>query len=438
MRHLISRRPKRRGLIATCVWTLLLVSTCAPLATAVQPEDAEHLIVCPAVLAPIFQSLANHRTQEGIPSAVVALEDVLVSATGRDDAETLRNHLVQLHTLGRLRYVLLGGDAGVVPVRMAHSMFYPSGGATDLASDLYFAAMDGDWDGDGDSIFAEPFVSSADPGDGADLAPELAVGRAPVSTVAQAQRFVDGVLGYDNATHSPHFGSALLMAEVLFPADWAGGSIQLDGATYAEDVRASLLTHPTPAMSLRLYENSGAYPGSNPLNLANTLAALNSGNHGTIFYVGGGDLQSFALGAETLGIADIDALTNAPFYNITLALSNRAAEFTANCILEHLVTAPNGGSAATVGFTNIVFQTTASRYSEAFYSSLAATSAVRVGDAVRSTLLLHAGDTFFDTPSRWTSLSLVLFGDPAMPFRSESEPVPTRRASFGGLKRRYR
>ena len=437
MSHPIVSLAVRRGLIATFVWTVLLVSTRAPLANAVQPEDAEHLIVCPAALASVFQSLADHRTREGTPSAVVTLEDVLVSATGRDDAETLRNHLVQLNSLGRLRYVLLGGDAGVVPVRMAHSTFYPSGGATDLSSDLYFAAMDGDWDGDGDGIFAEAFVSSADPGDDADLAPELAVGRAPVSTIAQAQRFVDGVLGYDNATQSPHYGSALLMAEVLFPADWSGGSFQLDGATYAESVRAGLLTHPTPAVSLRLYENTGAYPGSNPLNLANTLAELESGAHGTMFYVGGGDLQSFTLGADVLGLADIDALVNAPRYNVILALSGDAAKFTADCILEHMVTAPNGGSAAAIGFSNVVFQTTASRYSEAFYNALAATSAVRVGDAMKSTLLLHSGDTFFEAPSRWTSLSMVLLGDPAMPFRSESEPVPTKRASVGGLKGRF-
>ena len=248
---------------------------------------------------------------------------------------------------------------------------------------------------------------------------------------------MDAVLAYDNATQSPHYGSALLMAEVLFPADWTGGAIQLDGATYAEGVRGRLLTHPTPAVALRLYQNSGAYPGSSSLTLDNTLAELGSGAHGTMFYVGGGDLQSFTLGTEVLGLTDIDALANAPRYNVWLALSDRAAEFTADCILEHLVTAPNGGSAAAVGFTNVVFQTTASQYSDAFYSSLAATSAVRIGDAMRSALLLHSGNTFFEAPSRWTSLSLVLLGDPAMPFRSEAEPVPTRQASFGGLKGRF-
>jgi Peptidase family C25 len=415
--------------------TLLAAFTSA--AMAVTPENAQHLIVCPAEFVSIFEDLAAHRTVADTPSAVVALEDILAQATGRDDAETLRNYIVQLYAMGNLRYLLLGGDSGVVPVRFAHSLFYPPGQSTELAADLYYAGLDGDWDGDGDGVFAEAYRSFDDPGDGADLDPEIAIGRAPVSTPAQARRFVDGVLAYDNAEQSPHFSSALLMAEVLFPSDWSGGSISLDGAFYAEVAKDILLSHPSPLLSARLYENSSAFFGTSPLTVASGLAALGSGSHGTVFHVGTGVAQTLSFGDGSVGFFEIDALANAPRYYLAVVMSGRAGEFTQDCILEHLVTAPAGGAAGAIGFTNEMFPTTAHGYVRDMLTSLTSSSAVFVGDALKEALRTRAGLTFVESSSRWTSLSMILLGDPAMPFRSESEPVPLQPTTMGGLKGRY-
>ena len=276
---------------------LLVLTLCLPCVftsssrAAVSPDQAEHLIICPAAFVPQFEVLANHRTfVADLPSCVVTLEDVLTSApAGRDDAETLRNYLIQQYALGHLRYVLLGGDSGVMPVRFARSAFNPYGGYTDLETDLYFACLDGDWDADGDSIFGEGYTTYDDPGDDVDLSPELAVGRAPVNSIAQAERFVQGVISYDNLRNpAPHLASAAMLAEVLFPAIREGReSINPDGATYAEDYATALATHPSAPMIMRIYEIAVIIPDHSHYNCRGALYPR-LGTFGLLCFSGGG------------------------------------------------------------------------------------------------------------------------------------------------------
>lgn len=416
---------------------LLLLALGAP-AAGTTPGTAEHLIVTPAAFVPAFEVLATHRSDTGVPSAVVSLESVLAASPGRDDAEKLRNYLVGLHAAGPLRYLLLGGDSQEMPTRFVRNTFYPPASYTDLACDQYYACLDGDWDGDGDGIFGEVYLSSGDPGDDVDLDPELRVGRAPVATLAEAQRFVDGVLNYDGLENAPHFGSALLMANVLFPHPWDGGTIQLDGAFYTEQVRAALETHPSPILSQRLYQNWTDFPGSSELDRASSLAALESGQHGTVFISSHGFHEELVVGSELLLLADFSALGNVPHYNLAVLQWSNAGNFATDCMAEGLVTAPAGGSAAVLAFTEAVFPSMSGNHIMGFFNHLVTASAVPVGDAVRAALLPHVPNTFLNTAERWTAMTIVLLGDPAMPFRSEADPVPVETISMGKLRSLFR
>ena len=306
---------------------------------SVSMMQAEHLIITPAALVGPFEQLAQHRTSVAeLPSCVVTLEEALAAGpAGRDDAETLRNYVRQLYELGNLKYLLLGGDSGVVPVRFVRSAWFPAGGFTDLETDLYFGALDGDWDADGDGIFGEGYTSYLDPGDSVDLAPELAVGRAPVNDLQQAQRFVYGLIQYDTLKPAPHLASACFTAEVLYPADWTGGFPYLDGGNYAEYGAEVLGGHPSAPMLTRLYENHAAFPGSAALTVASALDALQDGSHGLYYFIGEGGVDRISVGDGVITIADLDALTNAPAYHFTLAFSSESASFADDAMLEHMV-----------------------------------------------------------------------------------------------------
>lgn len=434
-----SRQIRRRaGLLV-----LSLCLFCAFTSTSraeVSPDMAEHMIICPAEFAPQFEVLATHRTVVAdLPSCVVTLEDVLSSAPqGRDDAETLRNYLIQQHDLGHLQYVLLGGDSSVMPVRFARSTFYPQGGFSDIPSDLYFACLNGDWDADGDSIFGEAYLAYDDPGDDVDLDPELAVGRAPVNTVVQAERFVQGILAYDTLNPAPHLASATMLAEVLFPSDWDGtAAINLDGASYGEHFAAALGTHPFPPMVARVYENWLAYPGSTRLTVSSALDVLSSGNQGLLCFIGHGTADDFSVGDGSITLAQLDALANAPDYFLTLAFSSSAAAFTRDCVLGHLVTAPAGGSAGALGFTSEVFPSTGDDYFDEFLENLSASSGVLLGDAMKAVLKSYVPGFPSETLQRWASFGWCLLGDPATPFRTELNPISTQNSSLGGLKARF-
>lgn len=424
-------QPAIRGFTATAL--LLGAGLATP--NAARANTTEMLIICPASLEPAFQTLAGHRTGAGVECELITLEQLLASTpAGVDDAATVREYLVQRHASGPLAYVLLGGDAGLMPTRQVASRFYPSGSTTMITTDLYFAGLDGNWDADGDGLFGEAYQSSTDPGDNADLDPELAVGRAPVDNLAQAQRFVQAVIQYDTAGAAGHLDAALLSAEVLLPDDWDGGSVTLDGAYYAEQLRDQLALHPVPVSSVRLYENHAAYAGSQPLGPPTLLADLGSGAFGTVFHVGHGTAGTLSAGSGTVGLAELATLENAPDYHLFLASSAFAAAFDGDCILEQLVVAPLGGSVAGIGPTQEYFPSTGAQYFAQLVEELTAEASVPVGRALQASLAQFAPNTALETSSRWTSLTLTLLGDPAMPYRVEEDPIATQRRSFGGFK----
>lgn len=160
------------------------------------------LVIAPRALAGALDDfIAFKKTR--LPTDLVFLEDVLQASTGTDDAEKLKRFLYERWRAGKLAYVLLAGDADVLPVRyMTLDRVTPA--AFDYAfypSDLYYADLaraDGsfdDWNAQHDGFHAGYFgevrgeKNKGEPinFDTIDYVPEVAVGRWPVSTPEQAR-----------------------------------------------------------------------------------------------------------------------------------------------------------------------------------------------------------------------------------------------------------
>jgi hypothetical protein len=123
---------------------------------------------------------------------------------GEDNQEMIRNFIRHMYLNHDTNYVLLGGDVkegdpenSVVPYR---GFYIYTGGYSDsdMAADMYYGHLDGNWNTDGDSRFAEPGEE--------DWYAEVAVGRAPVDNTTQAQAFVDKVIAYEHM-EKPDLGS---------------------------------------------------------------------------------------------------------------------------------------------------------------------------------------------------------------------------------------
>ena len=380
------------------------------------------VIITSSSLTSEFQRLADHRTKLGLPALVVTIDQILANyRQGLDLQESIRLFIQDAYSKWGVDFVLLGGDSNVMAPRYVTSTFYPPGKTTDIPADLYFACLDGNWNADGDGIFGDVFVSGADPGDNVDLVPELSVGRAPVSTLAEAEIFVDKVIEWEIPTNVGYQTNALLASEVLFPDDWSQGqSIQLDGATFSESLIADSFSCTPDWSSTRYYENYTAYPGSSPEIKQDIQNAMNSGQYGVFNHVGHGFYFNMSVGSGNLIVSDTGNLSNGPNYYLLYALNCSSAAFDFSCISERILQSDSGGSVASIGSVRSAFPNAANNYQQAFYAAALCSTTLRVGAAIDQSRLVGTGNTFFNTSDRWTHFCYVLLGDPALQLWSKT------------------
>jgi hypothetical protein len=152
----------------------------------------EYIIITSDELASAFQPLADYKACFINGAGVYTLSWITSNYSGTDDPEKIRNFIRDMYQSHGTRYVLLGGDIAVVPYR---GFYIYAGGYTDtdMLADLYFGHLDGTFNDDGDSYWAEPT-------DGVDWYAEVAVGRAPCEAVIEAQNFVNKVMIYGSCT----------------------------------------------------------------------------------------------------------------------------------------------------------------------------------------------------------------------------------------------
>ncbi|MBU7029392.1 MAG: hypothetical protein HXS48_20825 [Theionarchaea archaeon] len=149
----------------------------------------EYIIVTNDTMQSTFGELANWKDKYVNGTGVYTVSWITANYTGVDNAEKVRNFIIDMYTNHGTKYVLLGGDIAAVPYRG----FYVSTGGyvdSDMLADMYFAHLDGNHNADGDSRWGEP-------NDNVDWYAEIAVGRAPCETITEAHNFVDKVIAYE-------------------------------------------------------------------------------------------------------------------------------------------------------------------------------------------------------------------------------------------------
>lgn len=384
-------------------------------------EPIDMMILTNETLRTEFQRLADYRTQQGLRTFVVTLDDILaVARPGGDVQETVRNYLRTAYEQWGLSYLLLGGDAEIIAPRYARSSFYPTFGFTDVPADLYYAALDGNWNIDGDGIYAEPYQSFLETGDEADLVAELSIGRAPVKDVTQVANFIDKIIAYENPTAPDYAGRAIFMSEVLFPQDWVlGDPITLDGATYSEDiVFDSIIGGGNLMQSWRMYENYTEYPGAIPETKGAAIDSMTSGNFALVNHIGHGFYYNMSMGPgeQNIFVPDVDNLINnpgdRPFLLHALNCSSGAFDF--DCLLERFIQVQDRGAVGSIGASRAAFPSTANVYQQAFYREVFVTRNVRVGDAQMVSRTEQAATTQVEGSHRWTHFGYHVFADPAL------------------------
>jgi len=205
----------------------------SPCAVAGQPA-VRLIVVAPERFHDALAVYVRHKRRQ-MPTELLSLEKVLKQTAGVDDPERLKRRLYEAWKHRGLHYVLLVGDADVVPVRymVLDRVTAPAYDYAFYPSDLFYADLarrDGsfeDWNGRRDGFHAGYFgevrgeKNKTDPinFDGIDYLPEVAVGRWPVSIAAEVDVVVAKTIRYEEALlRAEHSG--LRRAAFVFVGGW--------------------------------------------------------------------------------------------------------------------------------------------------------------------------------------------------------------------------
>jgi hypothetical protein len=151
----------------------------------------EYVIVTSNQFKSTFQQLADWKSRKGIRSKVLTTDEVS-SYAGSTLKEKIKNALADISGLS---YVLLGGDTLNVPTCMCY-LGHQEPADSITPADVYYSCLGTmDWDSNGNGL-------NGDVNDIICMIPTLNVSRAPVSTITDAQVFVNRIINYESAPHT--------------------------------------------------------------------------------------------------------------------------------------------------------------------------------------------------------------------------------------------
>ncbi|MFH1688744.1 MAG: C25 family cysteine peptidase [Candidatus Eisenbacteria bacterium] len=167
------------------------------------------------------------RTQRGQKVGVFTKEWIVLNYSGDDVQDQIRNFIIDAYGTWAPDYVLLVGDgepsdSDGIPARGFYNTAY---GETDanIASDLYYSALDGTWNNDGDSYYGEIGEE--------DFYPEVGIGRVACSVASDITNFTTKTQRYSDTPIVSECDEALMVGELL----WTG-SPNTYGGTYKDEV----------------------------------------------------------------------------------------------------------------------------------------------------------------------------------------------------------
>jgi hypothetical protein len=322
--------------------------------------------------------LVQLRQSQRLTVAVADVEDLYDEFNdGMPSPYAVQNFLLtaQAAWTTKPRWVLLVGDATNDPrdYRGLHEVnFVP----TALVPTTYMEIGSDDWFGDVD-------------GDGIS---EVATGRLPVQTAADATRLVTKIVAYDAAVGAAWKTKALLVAGT--------NDAENDFEGYTDAVSALL---PAEMTVTKVLEESTPTPA------AAFLAAFNAGQ-GLVNFVGHGSVElwngdlftSDAAGAVTNGAAT-------PFLLALTCLNGNFENAGTYSLAEAVLQAPGGGAVGVWASSGLTESAPQATLNQAMISALYGGAPITVGEAARLAKLAVADR---DVRTTW-----ILFGDPSMRIR---------------------
>jgi len=156
------------------------VSNWAPKTRQTDDWLCDMMVITSTLRAADFQPFVDWKTRRGIKTVVVKTESIYSAYGGRDNQEKIRNCVIDYWRNHGLKWVLIGGDDQIVPVRTC--WLTVEGNSQDIASDMYYADLQYSWDSNQNDRFGEME-------DSVDLLYDVFIGRTPVDGASDVATF---------------------------------------------------------------------------------------------------------------------------------------------------------------------------------------------------------------------------------------------------------
>jgi hypothetical protein len=377
-------------------------------------QTEEYIIITNDVMQSTFQQLADWKANFVNGTGVYTVSWIIANYTGVDNAEKVREFIKDWYTNHGTKWVLMGGDIAAVPYR---GFYIYAGGYTDydMLADMYFRCLDGTFNDDGDSRWAEP-------NDGVDWYPEVAVGRASCETVVEAQNFVNKVIAFEQATKPER---ALLHQSRVLSGNYP------DSRCLAWNCDDWL--PPSYYCDYVFEEDPGGVPKSRWISqwAANPLVVAHIG-HGssTSYYIN----YQKDIGTVTWYNSDVATLTNT-FWPWTTSVACHSGKIEYNdCLAETYVKDPDNGAIAAIYNDNYGWFMTndacalSGEFCEMEFRACWSDGYEKFGDLLNQALSYMIPSAQTDPYYRWCFYERNLVGDPESPsltVREEQQPYVT-------------
>ncbi|MGF3554361.1 MAG: C25 family cysteine peptidase [Thermoplasmatota archaeon] len=193
-------------------------------------ENYDMLIITTEELKNGFEPLKSAHDANGVKTIIKTLSDIKLLPS-KVTPEDIRDYIRNFYKKYGIQYVLIGGDADVVPAKQLWVQAWPGGDNTEMPSDLYYGCLDGTFNYDDDDFWGEP--NDGDNGKDVDLFAEVYVGRACVGDISEVNIFVNKTLYYlNNGGYLD--GKVLMVGEYLWsnPDTWGDDYMEelIDGS----------------------------------------------------------------------------------------------------------------------------------------------------------------------------------------------------------------
>lgn len=392
-----------------------------------QQTGFEYVIVTSNQFKDTFQELANWKNRKGIRSKVLTVENIEQAYSGSTTKEKIKNALADINGLS---YVLLGGDTFNVPTCMVYIGHHETADSITPA-DVYYSCLGTmNWDTNDNGF-------NGDLDDNVSLIPTLNVSRAPVSTINDAQVFINRIIEYESAPDTINWKDDILMCGTslgdtynnVWHPFYVNG--QSDTQIWSQMMYNQCIAPSWSGQCTRFYDtytdisNVGSYDFTNS-NLQTELAKgytfVDVMTHGEKIYWQMETGNNYQDGARYLNNSGYSVITT------TACLTNAFDyhTYSGRCLSQRFINNPQSGILAYLGTSrenwyssSVTSLGTGAKFDTLAYSKLFVDRYHRMGKAVtemkkeKMSEAIPSGNYYH--PNRMVWMGLNLMGDPEMP-----------------------